>query len=51
MRYRHVVFGLAIMCMIALMVPLPAMSQGRGQGFRPCPYSPYQCSAKVSASL
>ena len=22
------------------------MSQGRGQGFRPCPYSPYLCSAK-----
>jgi len=21
----------------------PALSQGRGQGFRPCPYTPYSC--------
>lgn len=24
----------------------PAWGQGRGQGFRPCPYTPYQCPAK-----
>jgi len=24
----------------------PAFSQGRGQGFRACPYSPYQCPVK-----
>jgi hypothetical protein len=24
----------------------PAFSQGRGQGFRPCPYSPYMCPVK-----
>jgi hypothetical protein len=23
-----------------------ALSQGRGQGFRPCPYSPYSCPVK-----
>ena len=25
----------------------PALSQGRGQGFRPCPYSPYVCPVKA----
>jgi hypothetical protein len=24
----------------------PALSQGRGQGFRPCPYTPYSCPVK-----
>jgi hypothetical protein len=24
----------------------PAWSQGRGQGFRPCPYTPYMCPVK-----
>ena len=28
------------------MVAGPAFSQGRGQGFRPCPYSPYMCPVK-----
>jgi hypothetical protein len=28
---------------LALMFPPSAMSQGRGQGFRPCPYIPYHC--------
>ena len=48
MQYRHVVFGLAIMCMIALIVPLPQAIEPRAaaKAFRPCPYSPYQCSAK-----
>lgn len=30
---------------MALMWPSEALSQGRGQGFRPCPYAPYQCPA------
>ena len=38
--------GLVALLMTALVLPLPVMSQGRGQGFRPCPYTPYQCSAK-----
>ena len=42
------VFGLVVaaLFMIGLILPLPALSQGRGQGFRPCPYTPYQCAAK-----
>ncbi len=27
-------------------VTCPAWGQGRGQGFRPCPYTPYECAAK-----
>jgi hypothetical protein len=36
--------GLVVLLGIALMFPPPALSQGRGQGFRPCPYTPYRCS-------
>ena len=44
---RSSVFGLtAAALMVALACPPQAMSQGRGQGFRPCPYTPYECSAK-----
>ncbi|MCK9566856.1 MAG: hypothetical protein M0Q43_12515 [Methanothrix sp.] len=40
------VLSLLITGIFAVTVPLQAWSQGRGQGFRPCPYTPYQCSAK-----
>jgi hypothetical protein len=45
---RWQVFSLVLTAglVISLILPLPARSQGRGQGFRPCPYTPYQCSAK-----
>ncbi|PIU52626.1 MAG: hypothetical protein COS90_10430 [Deltaproteobacteria bacterium CG07_land_8_20_14_0_80_60_11] len=44
MRRRHVLgFGLAALLVAALIWPPAALSQGRGQGFRPCPYTPYQC--------
>jgi len=36
-----VVLGLMVWCWA---VAGPVWGQGRGQGFRPCPYSPYQCS-------
>jgi hypothetical protein len=46
MKRRHIVaVSLLTWLGIALSFPLPAMSQGRGQGFRPCPYTPYQCPA------
>ncbi|MBM4300412.1 MAG: hypothetical protein FJ121_02620 [Deltaproteobacteria bacterium] len=38
-------FGLIALLIVALGFPPAAMSQGRGQGFRPCPYTPYQCPA------
>ncbi len=34
------VFSLAVWCWAFC---VPAFSQGRGQGFRPCPYTPYSC--------
>ena len=35
-----IVLGLWI---CAVQLDAPAWSQGRGQGFRPCPYGPYSC--------
>ena len=44
MKRWHVLgFGLAGLLVTALVLPPAALSQGRGQGFRPCPYTPYQC--------
>jgi hypothetical protein len=37
------VVGLAVWC---LAVSGPVFGQGRGQGFRACPYAPYQCPVK-----
>lgn len=45
-RYHHLGFALLVLIFMAWAAPSPALSQGRGQGFRPCPYSPYTC--KVS---
>jgi hypothetical protein len=45
-RWQILGFGFMVLLVLALLLPLPARSQGRGQGFRPCPYAPYQCSAK-----
>jgi hypothetical protein len=36
----------AALCLTALILPQAALSQGRGQGFRPCPYTPYLCAAR-----
>jgi len=44
MRRQHILgLGLAALLGVALIWAPPALSQGRGQGFRPCPYTPYQC--------
>ena len=44
---RSFVVGLYLAALVAALVcPPQAMSQGRGQGFRPCPYTHYECSAK-----
>jgi hypothetical protein len=45
MRHWQVfALGLAALFTLALVLPQPALSQGRGQGFRPCPYTPYLCA-------
>ena len=40
--------GMSVFVLMALnpMMDFPAWGQGRGQGFRPCPYSPYKCPVK-----
>ena len=44
MKRWHVLgLGLAGLLVAALVLPPTALSQGRGQGFRPCPYTPYLC--------
>lgn len=43
-RWQVFGFGLTALLVAALVLPISARSQGRGQGFRPCPYSPYLCS-------
>ena len=35
--------GVAALCLMVWGAISPASGQGRGQGFRPCPYSPYVC--------
>ena len=47
MRRQYVLgLGLAALLGAALIWPPAALSQGRGQGFRPCPYTPYHCPVK-----
>ena len=41
-RWHILGLGLAALLGAALVSPA-ALSQGRGQGFRPCPYTPYRC--------
>jgi hypothetical protein len=42
---RRQILGLALagLLITALVLPPVALGQGRGQGFRPCPYTPYRC--------
>jgi hypothetical protein len=45
MRLKTLLSVAVPMAAILLTASWPAFSQGRGQGFRPCPYTPYQCAA------
>jgi hypothetical protein len=51
MIQRWHVFGLgaALLMAAALMLPGAALGQGRGQGFRPCPYEAYVCRPPAGA--
>lgn len=42
-RYYLVGLALLVWSFLVWAAASPALSQGRGQGFRPCPYSPYLC--------
>ena len=42
-RWPYLILGLAALGCLVLGTADAARSQGRGQGFRPCPYSAYLC--------
>jgi hypothetical protein len=42
-RWYLLGFILMVLSLLVWAVPPQAMSQGRGQGFRPCPYKAYAC--------
>lgn len=42
-RSYFLTVGVAALCLMVWGTAVPALSQGRGQGFRPCPYSAYVC--------
>jgi hypothetical protein len=47
MKKQHLIIGSVLgLVMFGWLVAGPAWSEGRGQGFRPCPYSPYLCPVK-----
>jgi hypothetical protein len=45
MRAKRLFSMVVMMAVMLLAASWPASPQGRGQGFRPCPYKPYQCPA------
>lgn len=45
-RYPFLILGLAALGFLVLGAADTAWSQGRGQGFRPCPYTAYLCPVK-----
>jgi len=45
-RWSFLILGLAVFGLLVLGAADSALSQGRGQGFRPCPYTPYLCPVK-----
>ena len=44
-RLQFIIIGLSA-ALFALILPLQSGAQGRGQGFRACPYSSYVCPVK-----
>ena len=42
-RSYFLTVGVAALCLMVWGTAVPVLSQGRGQGFRPCPYSAYVC--------
>jgi hypothetical protein len=47
-KWKFVGLGLLSLAILSLSGPGPAWSQGRGQGFRPCPYTSYVCPVKAT---
>jgi hypothetical protein len=48
MKRRHIlILGLVALLFLVLATTHGVMGQGRGQGFRPCPYEPYMCPVRA----
>lgn len=45
-RWNMVVGGILSLALLYPLLTGPAWSRGRGQGFRPCPYTSYECRVK-----
>jgi hypothetical protein len=45
-RWQLVGTSVLVLLVACSVLAGPVWSQGRGQGFRPCPYSPYSCPVK-----
>jgi len=46
-RWQLITIGLLV-TLVSWTLPPQAGAQGRGQGFRPCPYTPYVCPLQAS---
>jgi hypothetical protein len=46
-RWQFIAASLLVMALAVWALPQLVWSQGRGQGFRPCPYTAYQCPVKA----
>ena len=45
-RWQLLILSLTAMSFLAWGAPPKSFGEGRGQGFRPCPYAPYLCPVK-----
>jgi hypothetical protein len=47
-KWKFVGIGILVLAVLLLSLSAPVWSQGRGQGFRPCPYTSYVCPVKAT---
>ena len=46
-NWKFIGIGILVLAVLLLSLNGPVWSQGRGQGFRPCPYTSYVCPVKT----
>jgi hypothetical protein len=49
-RWQIVAMNVLAMAIFSGIIPTQVWSQGRGQGFRPCPYTPYLCPVTATCT-
>ena len=47
-QWKFIGIGIWVGALLSLALTGPGWSQGRGQGFRPCPYTSYVCPVKAT---